>query len=82
MSTKAPETCPACHQHAETKPHCEKSRTCTWRTCTRCGASHTPNGKWNQPPEFAGSLAAATAWARRFGVDTTFVEVGKRGEAR
>ena len=78
MNVATMTTCPACKQPAETKPHCEKSRTCTWRTCTRCGASYTPNGKWNQPPEFAGSLAAATAWARRFGVDVRFVEVGRK----
>ena len=82
MSNLTATTCPACHQYAETKPHCDNSRTCTWRTCTRCGAAHTPDGRWNQPVEFAGSLAAATAWARRFGVEATFVEVGKRGEAR
>ena len=68
--------CPACKQAATRKQHC-KARTCSWWTCGRCGAACDKTGRWNQPHEYAGSLAAATAWARRFGVDVTFVEVGK-----
>ena len=81
MSDATTTTCPACKHPATRKPHC-KSRTCAWSTCGRCNATFDKTGRWNQPHEFAGSLAAATAWARRFGVEATFVEVGKRGEAR
>ena len=76
MSGATTTTCPACKQAATRKQHC-KSRTCSWWTCGRCGAACDKTGRWNQPHEFAGSLAAATAWARRFGVDVEFVEVGK-----
>ena len=70
-------TCAACKRRVPAVAHC-KSRTCQWFTCPVCGASFDVGGRWNQPPEFAGSLAAATVWARRHGIKTRFVEVGKK----
>ena len=70
-------TCAACRRRVAVVEHC-KSRTCQWFTCPVCGASFDVGGRWNQPAEFAGSLSAATVWARRHGIKTRFVEVGKK----
>lgn len=68
-------TCLACKHPTKATKHC-KSRTCDWWTCANCGATNGPHG-WNQPHEFAGSLPASKAWAKRHGISAHFVEVKK-----
>jgi hypothetical protein len=68
-------TCLACEHLAKATKHC-KSRACDWWTCGNCGATNGPHG-WNQPTEFAGSLPASKAWAKRHGISVWFTEVKK-----